>query len=46
VYWGSNALTKLSNGVNDVWGNVLVLVAYGAVTFTIGFVIFARRLRD
>ncbi len=46
VYWGSNALTKLSNGVNDVWGNVLVLVAYGAVTFTIGFMIFARRLRD
>ncbi len=46
VYWGSNAFNKLANGNNDVLLNALVLTLFGAVTFGIAFVIFARRLKD
>ncbi|MCU0476675.1 MAG: ABC transporter permease [Anaerolineae bacterium] len=46
VYWGSNAYTLLANNNTDVWLNALVLTVFGAVTFAIGFIIFARRLRD
>ncbi|MCU0464208.1 MAG: hypothetical protein MUF38_06525, partial [Anaerolineae bacterium] len=46
VYWGSNAFTKLANNNTDVLTNAVVLVVFGVVTFAIGFVIFARRLRS
>jgi len=46
VYWGSNAFSKLASGNNDILLNALVLTLFGAVTFGIGFMIFARRLRD
>lgn len=44
IYWGTNAFQKLSANQTDVGLNVLVLLAFGGVLFTIGFWFFNRRL--
>mgnify|MGYP005844270713 CR=1 FL=1 len=44
VYWGSDAMQKLSLGMTDIGTNVLVLFGLGAVMFAVGVVIFSRRL--
>lgn len=44
LYWGTDAFQKLSSGRNDIGLNLLVLVAFGAILFAIGFYFFNRRL--
>ncbi len=44
VYWGVDALDKLSVGNNDIWLNIVVLVVQGVVLFFIGLRMFSRNL--
>lgn len=44
VYWGSDAMQRLSLGQTDIGANLLVLLGLGAVMFGIAVVIFSRRL--
>lgn len=46
VYWGSDGFMKLSAGNNDIGLNVLVLAAFGLVTFFAGLYLFNRRLNE
>jgi ABC-2 type transport system permease protein len=46
VYWGSDGFLKLSVGNNDIGLNVLVLAAFGVVTFFAGLFLFNRRLNE
>ncbi|HRL13217.1 MAG TPA: ABC transporter permease, partial [Aggregatilineales bacterium] len=46
VYWGSDGFMKLSVGNNDIGLNVLVLAAFGLVTFFAGLYLFNRRLNE
>jgi ABC-2 type transport system permease protein len=42
-YWGVNAFTKLSQGNTDIGLNLMVLVGFGLVLYTLGIALFSRR---
>jgi ABC-2 type transport system permease protein len=42
-YWGVDAFTKLSQGNTDIGLNLMVLVGFGLVLYTIGIALFSRR---
>lgn len=44
VRWGNEGFTLLASGTGDVTPHILVLAAFGVVTFIIGLMIFNRRL--
>lgn len=44
IYWGTNAFQKLAANQTDIGLNVVVLLAFGAGLFSIGFWFFNRRL--
>jgi ABC-2 type transport system permease protein len=43
IYWGRTAYESLSFGSGEVWLNILVLTAMGALFFLIGLYLFTRR---
>ncbi len=43
IYWGRTAFEKLATGQGDILLNVVILVAEGAILFTIGVLVFNRR---
>jgi ABC-2 type transport system permease protein len=43
IFWGTNALVKLTSGNLDIGLNLLILLVQGAVMFVIGSRLFARR---
>jgi ABC-2 type transport system permease protein len=44
VYWGSDAMQRLSLGQTDIGTNLLVLLGLGAVMFSVSVILFTRRL--
>jgi ABC-2 type transport system permease protein len=43
-YWGVDAFTQLALGQADILPNLTFLLAFGAVTFVVGLIMFNRRL--
>ncbi len=43
-YWGTDAFTRLSQNQTDIGTNLLALLGIGVVCFSIGLVVFNRRL--
>jgi ABC-type Na+ efflux pump permease subunit len=43
IYWGRTAFEKLAAGQGDILLNVVILIAEGAILFTIGVLMFNRR---
>ncbi|RMG75474.1 MAG: ABC transporter permease [Chloroflexi bacterium] len=43
IYWGTNALDKLSAGSTDILLNLIILLGQGVLFFGIGLILFNRR---
>lgn len=46
VKWGTDAFARLAAGNNEILLNLVVLIAFGAATFAIGFVLFRSKISD
>lgn len=46
ITWGRDAFAKLAAGNNDIFVNLLVLVAAGLGSFAVGFILFRSKISD
>jgi ABC-2 type transport system permease protein len=46
VKWGTDAFARIAAGNNDILLNLVILAAFGVVTFGIGFVLFRSKITD